>query len=172
MTLNTLVQAAWSVLLSRYSGQTCVRRSARRLQGRPAELRGVEQLVGLFINTFPLIAEVRAEAAVGAWLQELQAQNVASREHEHTALHEIQRWAGTSREGLFDTLLVFENYPVDETLRRSATQRPAFLRRALSGSHALSADDSRGPRYEPGAALWSSRGVLHRGADRHGLPPR
>ncbi len=125
VTLNTLVQGAWALLLSRYTGHSSVSFGATT-SGRPADLRGVEQLVGLFINTFPVITEVRAQQSVGEWLRELQTQNVASREHEHTPLYEIQRWKDGASEGLFDTLLVFENYPVDETLREAPGQSLRF----------------------------------------------
>ena len=58
------------------------------------------------------------ELAIGEWLRDLQAQNLASREHEHTPLYEIQRWAGKTQQGLFDSILVFENYPIDEAFKQ------------------------------------------------------
>ncbi len=125
VTLNTLVQAAWALLLNRYTGQPCVTFGATSA-GRPAELPGVESLVGLFINTFPVICQVDAGERIGEWLRQLQGQNLASREHEHTALYEIQRWSGAGSQGLFDSLLVFENYPVDERLREGASERLRF----------------------------------------------
>ncbi|WP_277965037.1 amino acid adenylation domain-containing protein, partial [Pseudomonas sp. RIT-To-2] len=119
VTVNTLVQAAWLLLLQRYTGQACVTFGAT-VSGRPAELAGVEQQLGLFINTLPVIASPRAEQPVGDWLEQVQQLNLALREHEHTPLYEIQRWAGGAAEGLFDTLLVFENYPVSEALQQGA----------------------------------------------------
>ncbi|WP_438281218.1 non-ribosomal peptide synthase/polyketide synthase [Pseudomonas alabamensis] len=119
VTLNTLVQAAWVVLLQRYSGQAGVCFGAT-VAGRPAEVPGIEQQVGLFINTLPVIANPRPDQTVGDWLQHLQAHNVTLREHEHTALGDIQRWAGKPGEALFDNLLVFENYPVSEALEQEA----------------------------------------------------
>ncbi len=71
-----LVQSAWALLLSCYSGQACVAFGATTA-GRPAELPGVEQLVGVFINTLPVVVEIRAEQRVGDWLRELQAQNIS-----------------------------------------------------------------------------------------------
>nr|WP_178075078.1 non-ribosomal peptide synthase/polyketide synthase [Pseudomonas sp. 1239] len=119
VTVNTLVQAAWLLLLQRYTGQACVCVGAT-VSGRPAQLSGVEQQLGLFINTLPLVASPSPAQAVGQWLEQLQAQNLALREHEHSPLNEIQRWAGLGGEGLFDTLLVFENYPVAEALQQGA----------------------------------------------------
>jgi amino acid adenylation domain-containing protein/non-ribosomal peptide synthase protein (TIGR01720 family) len=118
VTMNTLVQAAWALLLQRYSGQHAVAFGST-VSGRPGELAGVEQLVGLFINTLPVICTPQPGQAVGAWLRELQAQNVDVREHEHTPLYEIQRWAGSAGPGLFDTIVVFENYPADQALREN-----------------------------------------------------
>ncbi|MDR2308517.1 MAG: amino acid adenylation domain-containing protein, partial [Paucimonas sp.] len=116
VTLNSVVQAAWLLLLQRYTGQSTVCFGAT-VAGRPAQLPGIEQQVGLFINTLPVIAGARGEQAVGDWLREVQAHNLALREHEHTPLADLQRWAGQPGEALFDTLVVFDNYPVAEALR-------------------------------------------------------
>ncbi|WP_106804296.1 non-ribosomal peptide synthase/polyketide synthase [Pseudomonas sp. S5D5] len=119
ITLNTLVQAAWLLLLQRQTGQDTVVFGAT-VSGRPAGLPGVEQQVGLFINTLPVIATPSPMLWVGEWLQQVQALNLSLREHEHTPLFDIQRWAGTSGAALFDTLLVFENYPVSTALAEGA----------------------------------------------------
>ncbi|KKK07875.1 condensation domain-containing protein, partial [Pseudomonas frederiksbergensis] len=81
---------------------------------------GIEQQIGLFINTLPVIASPRAEQSLDSWLQTVQAQNLALREFEHTALLDIQRWAGQGGDALFDSLLVFENYPIAEALEQGA----------------------------------------------------
>ncbi|MGY2403239.1 amino acid adenylation domain-containing protein [Pseudomonas sp. SDO5271_S396] len=117
VTLNTLIQSAWLMLLQRHSGQPVVAFGAT-VAGRPAELPGVEQQVGLFINTLPVISPVDAQQSVAELLQAVQARNLALREHEHTPLYDIQRWAATAGEALFDTLLVFENYPVSKALEQ------------------------------------------------------
>ncbi|WP_434681041.1 amino acid adenylation domain-containing protein [Pseudomonas sp. R1-18] len=122
VTLNTLVQSAWLLVLQRYTGQSRVTFGAT-VAGRPADLPGVEEQLGLFINTLPVITSPRPEQAVRDWVQQVQAKNLALREHEHTPLYEIQRWAGRSGEALFDNILVFENYPVSEALQ----QAPAGL---------------------------------------------
>ncbi|WP_240334963.1 condensation domain-containing protein, partial [Pseudomonas syringae] len=118
VTLNTLLQSAWLLLLQRYTGQSSVTFGAT-VAGRPAELPGVEEQLGLFINTLPVIASPRAEQTVADWVQQVQAKNLALREHEHTPLYDIQRWARNSGEALFDNILVFENYPVSEALQRA-----------------------------------------------------
>jgi amino acid adenylation domain-containing protein/non-ribosomal peptide synthase protein (TIGR01720 family) len=116
VTVNTLVQAAWALLLHRYTNQPTVTFGAT-LAGRPAGLAGASQLLGLFINTLPVIAQPNAGKRLGDWLRELQQQGMAAQEHAHTALYEIQRWAGATTQGLFDTVVVFENYPVDTALK-------------------------------------------------------
>ncbi|KEZ24735.1 MULTISPECIES: amino acid adenylation domain-containing protein [Pseudomonas syringae group genomosp. 2] len=125
VTLNTLVQSAWLLVLQRYTGQSSVTFGAT-VAGRPADLPGVEEQLGLFINTLPVIASPRPEQRVADWVQQVQAKNIALREHEHTPLYEIQRWARSAGEALFDNILVFENYPVSEALQQSAPQGLVF----------------------------------------------
>jgi len=116
VTLNTLIQAAWAIVLARHAN----RRQAAfgvTVAGRPAELPGSAAIQGLFINSLPLWVDVPADQPLGDWLRALQANNVALRQAEHTPLPSIQQWAGASFGTLFDSLLVFENYPVDPALR-------------------------------------------------------
>ncbi|QXH33941.1 non-ribosomal peptide synthetase [Pseudomonas muyukensis] len=122
VTLNTLVQAAWLLLLHRYSGRDEVVVGAT-VSGRGLELPGIEEQIGLFINTLPVVARPRAEQPLGEWLQQVQALNLALREHEQTPLFELQRWAGVQGEGLFDHILVFENYPLAEALQQARGPR-------------------------------------------------
>ncbi|MGB3125560.1 MAG: amino acid adenylation domain-containing protein, partial [Pseudomonas sp.] len=119
VTLNTMLQAAWLLVLQRYTGQPTVAFGAT-VAGRPTELAGALQQIGLFINTLPVIACPDPQLSVADWLQQVQDINLGLREHEHTPLFDIQRWAGQGGEALFDTLLVFENYPVSEALQRGA----------------------------------------------------
>jgi amino acid adenylation domain-containing protein len=116
LTMYTLVQGAWSLLLQRYSGDTDVV-FGEVVSGRPADLKGVEEMMGVFINTLPVRAQVETDSLLLPWLSKLQERQVESRQYEHTPLVQVQRWsdvpAGTL---LFDSLLVYENYPVDLTL--------------------------------------------------------
>ncbi|MGH8387042.1 MAG: amino acid adenylation domain-containing protein [Pseudomonas sp.] len=131
VTLNTLVQGAWALLLQRYSGQRSVAFGAT-VAGRPVDLPGAESQLGLFINTLPVISSPDALESVEQWLGRLQAQNLELREHEFTALGDIQRWAGRAGEPLFDSLLVFENFPVAEALQQGA---PAGLSFSIPQNH-------------------------------------
>src|ERR1043166_8665850 len=123
LTLNTIVQGAWAVLLSRYSGERQVVFGVT-VSGRPAELRGVERMVGLFINSLPLVVQVQEQQRVSEWLRELQQQVVEMRQYEHTPLVELQKWselpAGTP---LFENLMVFENYPLEHGRGKKANGR-------------------------------------------------
>ncbi|WP_141695065.1 condensation domain-containing protein, partial [Pseudomonas graminis] len=116
VTVNTLIQAVWVLLLQRYTGQQRVAFGAT-VSGRSAQVPGIERMLGLFINTLPLVQAPEAQQKVGDWLNDLQAHNLELREHEHTPLFEAQRYAGHAGRDLFDSLLVFENYPVDAVLR-------------------------------------------------------
>jgi len=116
LTLNTLAQAAWGLLLSRYSGSDDVVFGVT-VSGRPADLIGIEAQVGLFINTLPMRVQVKPEARLDDWLQGLFAQNQDMRRYEYAPLAQIQTGSDIGRgQNLFDSLLVFENYPIDEAL--------------------------------------------------------
>ena len=125
VTANTLLQAAWMLVLQRHSGQSGVTFGAT-VAGRPADLPGVEEQLGLFINTLPVVGRPRVEQSVAEWVQQVQAQNLALREFEHTPLYDIQRWAGWQGEALFDSIMVFENYPIADALKGAAPQALVF----------------------------------------------
>ncbi|MCS3473141.1 amino acid adenylation domain-containing protein/non-ribosomal peptide synthase protein (TIGR01720 family), partial [Pseudomonas sp. JUb42] len=125
VTVNTLVQSAWLLLLQALTGDACVAFGAT-VAGRPMALPGIEEQLGLFINTLPVVAEPRPQLSVGDWVRSVQDLNLSLREHEHSPLFEIQRWAGHTGEALFDTLLVFENYPVAEALAQGTPGGLAF----------------------------------------------
>ncbi|RKH39334.1 non-ribosomal peptide synthase/polyketide synthase, partial [Corallococcus sicarius] len=120
LTLNTLVQAAWALVLAHHAGGSEAVFGATR-SGRPAALANVESAVGLFINTLPVRVALPAHARVGPWLRELQARQLELADHEHTLLADIQAWSGVPRgTSLFESILVVENYPVDASLKEGA----------------------------------------------------
>ncbi|MFG2556057.1 amino acid adenylation domain-containing protein [Streptomyces sp. NPDC048581] len=112
ITVNTVVQGLWALLLARLTGRGDVVFGAT-VAGRPAELAGVESMIGLFINTVPVRVTVPPGEAAGAFLRRVQDEQSRLMDHQHLGLTEIQRTAGAG--DLFDTLLVFENYPIDES---------------------------------------------------------
>ncbi|HZS20149.1 MAG TPA: condensation domain-containing protein, partial [Pseudonocardiaceae bacterium] len=113
LTVNTLVQGAWAVLLSRYSGQPDVV-FGTTVAGRPAELAGVESMVGMFINTVPTRTLVQDDQPLVSWLRELQTAQIESRRFDYLSLAQIQACSQLPPGGgLFDSIVVFENYPLD-----------------------------------------------------------
>ncbi|MYX24502.1 non-ribosomal peptide synthetase, partial [Streptomyces sp. SID8380] len=120
VTLNTLVQAAWGVLLGRITGRTDVVFGAT-VAGRSPELPGAESMIGLFINTVPVRVRLRQDESAAALLARLQDEQSRLLAHQHLGLADIQRAAGLGE--LFDTLVVFESYPVAEDPARGEAPR-------------------------------------------------
>lgn len=113
ITLSTLVQGAWAILLSRYSGLEDVV-FGMTTAGRPPQLPGIEAMVGLFINTLPVRAQVAGQARLIPWLQALQAQQVQRDQYAYSPLVDVQGWSAIPRgTPLFESLLVFENAPTN-----------------------------------------------------------
>ena len=118
LTLNTILQGAWAILLGRLTGRDDVVFGAT-VAGRPSEIAGIQTMVGLFINTLPVRVRLRPTEPLSELLTRLQDSQSQLIAHQHLSLAEIQRLMGLGQ--LFDTLVVFENYPVD----RSVLEEPA-----------------------------------------------
>ncbi|MFC1431718.1 non-ribosomal peptide synthase/polyketide synthase [Streptacidiphilus sp. N1-3] len=115
LTVNTVVEGAWALLLARCGGGGDVV-FGTTVSGRPAELPGVESMIGLFINTVPTRVRI-PDGGVLPWLRELQQRQSEGRRFDHLALSRIQALSEVpAGEALFDSMLVFENYPVDESV--------------------------------------------------------
>ncbi len=113
LTLNAVVQGAWALLLSRYSGQADVCFGST-VSGRPADLPGADAITGMFINTLPVRTEVVEDEPVAVWLRRLQTDQAEARRFEHVSLADLQAWSDVpGGVDLFASILVFENYPVD-----------------------------------------------------------
>src|SRR5579872_2842074 len=114
LTMNTILQGAWARLLSQYSGENDVVWGTT-VSGRPAQLPGVETMVGLFINTLPMRARLEDSASrVVDWLARLQSEQVEAQEYQYVPLTSIQSWSQVRHsEPLFESLIVFENYADD-----------------------------------------------------------
>jgi amino acid adenylation domain-containing protein/non-ribosomal peptide synthase protein (TIGR01720 family) len=118
LTVNTLLQGAWALLLHRYSGESDVVFGAVTA-GRSAPLAGIEDIVGPFLNTVPVRVSLPPELELVPWLRHLQESQAEARQYEHAPLARVQAWSEVERgRPLFESILVFENYPVDESLRR------------------------------------------------------
>ncbi|MBM7774388.1 amino acid adenylation domain-containing protein/non-ribosomal peptide synthase protein (TIGR01720 family) [Actinokineospora baliensis] len=133
VTTNTVVQVAWGILASRLTGRDDVVFGAT-VAGRPADLPGVESMVGLFINTIPVRLRLNPGERVDDLLARVQDEQAELLDHQHVGLAEVQRAIGSGVGELFDSLVVFESFPFDTGaidaavastgLRVTATSRP------------------------------------------------
>uniref|UniRef100_UPI00313ED713 amino acid adenylation domain-containing protein n=1 Tax=Dyadobacter sp. OTU695 TaxID=3043860 RepID=UPI00313ED713 len=117
VTVNTLMQGVWAILLHHYN-QTQDVIFGVTVSGRPEDLPNIENRVGLYINTLPLRSTIVENQNIAQWLQNLQDEQVQNRKYQYSALNNIQKWADIQRD-LFDSIFVFENYPVSEKLASS-----------------------------------------------------
>ncbi|ANN17190.1 non-ribosomal peptide synthetase [Amycolatopsis orientalis] len=114
LTVNTVVQGAWALLLAQYSGEQDVL-FGTTVSGRPAELPGVESMIGMFINTVPTRMRVRSGQTVADWLRGAQAEQADSRRFDFLSLAQLQALTDvTAGTRMFDSVVVFENYPIDD----------------------------------------------------------
>ncbi|KZB80205.1 non-ribosomal peptide synthetase [Amycolatopsis regifaucium] len=107
-TVSTMLQAVWGMVLAALTGRDDVVFGSV-VSGRPAELPGIETMVGLFINTVPVRVRMRPRQTFAELVRRMQDEQVALLAHHHVGLADIQQAAGLGR--LFDTLVVYENYP-------------------------------------------------------------
>ncbi len=120
ISVNTILQAAWALLLSRYSEQSRVVFGAT-VAGRPPEMAGIETMTGLFISTLPVVTDCNDDRPLGEWLQELHRKQLAQREFEFCSSGQIHQWSGReARQALYDSILVFENYPAQGAVELEA----------------------------------------------------
>ncbi|OAR23477.1 hypothetical protein A8W25_29100 [Streptomyces sp. ERV7] len=120
LTLNSVVQGTWAMALARLTGRDDIVFGVT-VSGRPAEIQGVERMVGLLINTLPARLRVRSEASLAELLGGLQQEQGRLLPHQNLGLTEIQQQAGVGT--LFDTLMVFQNYPTEPEAEHGPEQR-------------------------------------------------
>ncbi|MFL6233160.1 MAG: amino acid adenylation domain-containing protein, partial [Thermoanaerobaculia bacterium] len=131
LTLSTVAQGAWALVLSRYSGEEDLV-FGLTVSGRPPGLTGVEAMLGCFINTLPVRARVPAGERALPWLQGLQADQNELRLFEHSPLVQVQGWSGVPRPApLFESIFVFEGFT--QTAREGAFQRTGYPLTLVSG---------------------------------------
>ena len=112
VTLNTVLQYVWASVLGDLTGTDDIVFGAV-VSGRPASIPGIDAMVGSFINTVPVRVRRRDNLPIGARLRALQAEQAVLLDHHHLGPAEIEAAAGVPVREYFDTLLVFESYPVD-----------------------------------------------------------
>ncbi|WP_367127827.1 amino acid adenylation domain-containing protein [Saccharothrix sp. HUAS TT1] len=116
LTVNTLLQGAWAILLTRHGAGPDVCFGAT-VSGRSGDLPGVDAMIGLFINTIPVRVTVDRDRPLLDWLRALQEAGVEARQHEHLPLTRVRSYSDLpAGAALFDSIVVFENYPVQADL--------------------------------------------------------
>jgi hypothetical protein len=123
ITMSTLVQAAWAILLCHYSGKNDVVYGCTT-SGRPVDLKGSESMVGEMVNTLPVHLKIDMNAHLLPWLHQLQDQLVEIREYEYYPLVDIQRCSEVSgNKPLFESFVVFENQKTGKFLKEWGSLR-------------------------------------------------
>ncbi|WJM11232.1 amino acid adenylation domain-containing protein [Paenibacillus sp. PK1-4R] len=123
VTVNTVMQTIWGVLLQKYNQSEDVVFGAV-VSGRPAEVPGIERMIGLFINTTPVRIRSTPGQSVLTLLQQVQDAALVSEAHSHYPLYEIQGLSPL-KQGLIDHILVFENYPIAEVMGQAGERDEA-----------------------------------------------
>jgi amino acid adenylation domain-containing protein/non-ribosomal peptide synthase protein (TIGR01720 family) len=137
VTVNTVIQGAWAMMLSRYSGERDVC-FGTTVSGRPAELAGADEMIGLFINTLPARVAVDRELDVRSWLRRMQEQQVDARQFEYVSLAQVRQWSEIPQgAALFDSVVVFENFPYDDDAAAKNGLRLRELTSAESSNYPL-----------------------------------
>ena len=118
LTLNTLAQAAWALLLSRYSGENDIAYGVVRAGRKSTALPGVDEIAGVFINTLPMRIKVDGSLQLLDWLKQLRSQWSGMWDHEHTPLVQVQQWSDIAAGNpLFESILMFEKYELSTRMR-------------------------------------------------------
>ncbi|MGW4739725.1 amino acid adenylation domain-containing protein [Nocardia xishanensis] len=132
VTANTVMQAAWGLVVAAGTGRDDVVFGAT-ISGRPAELDGIGEMIGLFVDAIPVRVRFDQGTTIRSLIDGVQAEQVSLLDHHHLGLGAIQRVAGQGE--LFDTMLVFESYPVDvEGLRQASGALDGVRVDGLSGA--------------------------------------
>ncbi|WP_143760417.1 non-ribosomal peptide synthetase, partial [Paenibacillus sp. FSL R5-0765] len=125
VTVNTLLQAIWGVMLQKYNGTNdAVFGSV--VAGRPAEIPGIESMIGLFINTVPVRVTSEADTVFADLMAKLQERALESGRYDYYPLYEIQA-RSVQKQNLINHIIAFENYPVDEQMEQAGDQQHGDL---------------------------------------------
>jgi acyl carrier protein len=135
LTLNTFVQGAWAILLSRYSGRQGVV-FGTTVSGRPPDLEGVERMMGLFINTLPLRIDVRSRIRLRDWLPVIQAEHAEARKYEYCSTGQVHQWSELPGAlPLYESIVVFQNYPAEAAKKRATDVKAGPSSGRFVGAH-------------------------------------
>jgi amino acid adenylation domain-containing protein/non-ribosomal peptide synthase protein (TIGR01720 family) len=185
LTLNTLVQGAWALVLARHAGRRSVV-FGTIVSGRPPALDGVEAMVGMFLNNLPVRIDVPAGGRLLPWLRDLRDRQTELQQYEYSPLLDVRGWAGVAPDTpLFESVLTFENYPHQREASKAGALkmrmgRPTTVRQnyplhleALPGPELVMRLTCHGGRFDPADAarlLERVAGVLEAMADNPDRP--
>ncbi|WP_039275291.1 condensation domain-containing protein, partial [Paenibacillus polymyxa] len=116
VTMNTLMQTVWGLLLQKYNGTDDVVFGSV-VSGRPADIPNVEHIIGLFINTIPVRIRSQVGSLFSDVMKQTQEQSIASHAYDTYPLYEIQGLSELKQD-LINHILIFENYPVEEQIEQ------------------------------------------------------
>ncbi|MCO1334903.1 amino acid adenylation domain-containing protein [Microbulbifer sp. OS29] len=132
VTFGTLIQGAWALLLSRYSNEEEVIFGVT-VSGRPADLAGVENIVGPLINTLPSRVRLPDDQKLGEWLRELQSAYINREQYSYLSLPEILQAVNVKGgKSPFDSIVVVENYPITSSSFKGESSKEIQLVEAKS----------------------------------------
>ena len=152
LTVNSMVQGAWALLLSRYSGDSEVVFGGA-VSGRSASVPGIETMLGVFFNTLPVRVRIEPEETVADYLTRLQERQAEAREYEFSPLLKVQKWSEVPRgTPLFEYMMVVANFPL-AAVERSRGGQYKGPRTGQCRCQQLSADADRASRRRDGLAL-------------------
>ncbi|RCJ21834.1 hypothetical protein A6770_04150 [Nostoc minutum NIES-26] len=116
ITLNTLIEGAWGIFLNKFSGKNDVAFGIS-VSGRPTDLKGADSMIGLFTNLLPARVQISLDAPILPWLKHFQTKQVELRQFEYSPLTLVHQWSEVAEnQPLFESILRFQNYPIDDSL--------------------------------------------------------
>lgn len=116
LTLSTLFQAGWGLALSYYSGESDLVFGSS-FSGRSPTLKGVEKMVGIFINTLPVRIKIEPKLSLIDWLKDFQGKQIEVEQYSYSSLSDIQKWSELpANKPLFESMFTFANLPFDSSL--------------------------------------------------------
>ncbi|MBW7477862.1 non-ribosomal peptide synthetase, partial [Paenibacillus oenotherae] len=124
VTLNVLIQCLWGVLLQKYNGVRDVV-FGTVVSGRPPQIKGIESMVGLFINTIPVRISCEPSESFVELLTKVQQASTEANKYDYYPLYEIQALSSI-KQGLINNIVVFENYPVTKEIENAAADVSAL----------------------------------------------
>ncbi len=114
VTMNTVFQGCWAIIVYLYSGSDSDCVFGTTVSGRSATIKGIESMVGMFLNTLPIRADIDPDKCIIDWLRELQSLQAEINHHAHSPLARIPGWCEIpNNRPLLESIVVFQNQPVD-----------------------------------------------------------